>query len=414
MNIVWLLWNLWSISFANPIEESWKSTDVFLVIVSSSKEKNDAQHIYSKVSEIEGLTPVRLNSGHFKGLMPCWEIIAIPAQDGKAAKAVAKTLNRNNVTNYIKRPGVYVGANERLDAMCSTPNTTAGPNNSRFGLKLDTGPSVYMPLMLKSEIREAVLQQQYTEKSTDNTYETWIGELNNQTIESFSKGQTWEAYDIGTAQKQECSIVGFVAMTRGTPHFGIVEQGEKLTESACGSPFVYAKFDCPEVSSGTLEQRFVFYPNGQGTPFKIVDYKAWQDVSFSPKENQDTSIQLILDEAEVWGKEQNMPVETTMRMTGLLDKGSSLKVVEFSIFTGTGNNECGGDDFNTTASAIYRDGVRITEFVESRYTPVLGIIEQKSGVVNILKKMDYSDLIMHDSKGGILTSLPKDFCDCGC
>ena len=414
MNVAWLFWFLWSVSFANPIDDPSKYADGLLVIVSSSKKKDDAQNIYSKVLALEGLTPIRLNSGHFKGLMPCWEIIAVPAKDSKAAKVISKKLKAHKVSNYIKNPGAYVGPNERLDAMCSTSNDSVGPNNSRFGLKMDTGLDVYMPLILKPEIRDAVLQQRYTQKATSNSYETWIDELNNNTIESFHKGQKWDAYGVTSSQKQECSISGFVVMTRGVPHFGIFEQGEELTEPECGDPWVYAKLDCPQITSKEAEQRFVLYPKGSGYTLNAVDSNAWQDAELSAKQNQDAQVQKMLSEAEEWSQSQDMPLQTSVRVTKVADTDSKLSVVEMSFITGTGNNECGGEDHNTTVSAIYREQTRVTEFVNTQYTPILGVIELKSGSVVTVKRMDYGDLVMLDHTGNVLTALPKGFCDCGC
>ena len=98
----------------------------------------------------------------------------------------------------------------------------------------------------------------------------------------------------------------------------------------------------------------------------------------------------------------------------MMDTDSHLKVVELSIMTGEGNNDCGGEDYNATVSAVYRGETRVTEFFNTQYTPILSVIEQPSGELITIKNMDYSDLIMQDKNGTVLTDLPKGFCDCGC
>ena len=83
--------------FAKPTMDLSQYSDGTLVIVNSSKKKEDAKKLFSKVEAIKGLQPIRINSGHFKRLMPCWEIIAIPAKTSKEAKNISRTLKKHNV-----------------------------------------------------------------------------------------------------------------------------------------------------------------------------------------------------------------------------------------------------------------------------------------------------------------------------
>ena len=197
-----------ALSAGKPAEYSGK----WVVILGSNKKPGVIPDGIDVANPPDGV--VTLDSTEFKGLSPCYEVVVAGGFTAmRDAVAKSNTLKAEGIDNYAKKAGKWVGKQPAVTAFCEgelEPSTAVCPENVRF-VEEYAGRS-FVHLGLNPVLQERILEGAPPPKTLEGA-SSWISLLPNDVVGDFKKG---ESLGIDEA----CTITGFVALTRGRPHFG--------------------------------------------------------------------------------------------------------------------------------------------------------------------------------------------------
>ena len=223
----------------------------YLVILGSKK---DATEVIPAVATITAhpelkATVERVDSGHFKNLMPCYTVtIAGASADKATALALSKRLTTAGIDNYVKNAGAYVGGSSAIEAYCTrAPPADGGDVRIAWW---ESGQA-YVAIELAEATAETLLASAPPPKVLDEGYSAWSQPLTIDRTDTVAKGDPWRLVAVETGVAHTCKVAGFTMLTLGLPHFGVLQQETKPTEPACGVPAPYAVLDCDGTAGGS-------------------------------------------------------------------------------------------------------------------------------------------------------------------
>jgi hypothetical protein len=374
--------------------------------VSSSREKGVLPE------GLEGLEqPVRLNSSHYKGLMPCYEIIAAGTHsDRAAALAHSEALRAEGIDNYAKASGAYVGEDPRLKNYCETPQT---PCETPFRFVETYEKTPYMHLSLDSVTAERALSEAPSPTRIGDL-SVWRTPLSAESIDDWSVGQALAGQD-EAGSPQTCTLESFVALTRGTPHFGWYDDDQ--SKPGCGEPEVFAVLSCsgpahimaPETEESWIVSKVSddpLPPEVSGAGIDVLKRDPAYKRAFSQAKGEATNRGVDLQEA-IEVRQVSHDKHTFLRVTSHLT-------------TGEGLDSCGGDDVNLVVSGVVtgpsepRPGEVVIPFREMGEAKIDGLVDLGDDSLGVLETRWPQRTAAITSGGDTLCAIEVDFCDCAC
>ncbi|MFT5684706.1 MAG: hypothetical protein ACI8RZ_005650 [Myxococcota bacterium] len=376
--------------------------DTWLVVVHSSRTSGELPESWDALVAIsrDGARPERLNSSHFKGLMPCYEIvIAAGIPDRQGAGLLSEGLRVSGVDNYIKNAGAYVGPDPRIDAACEPAVVTAadGPD-----IAVSRAGALHLSLSLPDAVHERALEGVADPKKLADAT-SWSAPLPVQTIGTVSLGAGYTAVGLdGVAQ--DCTVTGFSALTEGQPHFGYFQRGE-LDSPGCGEPRIHAVLSCDAAEVALVVPAGSTPPTVHGlapsTPQPLSEHLRSLDRFQSI--HRDLSAQAARLDASL--QESGTVGEVT---------GTTLQHIGVELITGEGLNVCGYDDLNAPLHAVVdADRQVVLPFVALPWTTPVGIAQVGSSWRWIVR--DWTGTWeLRDTEGDVVSRWERMFCDCAC
>lgn len=339
-----------------------------------------------------GARPATLSSSRFKNLMPCYTVtVAGALPDKGAALSLAARLRAAGVDNYVKAAGEWVGPSAALDAWCSSAGDPAATPVSFLRV---AGGELWAPVAgLPDDVAARMIIGKPAAISP--RYDAW-----RQPVTGPPPGAlpTLQAASVETGRTATCTVLDYAALTLGTPHFGMLQEGP-LTAPACGSPRIFARLSCPGVvtdGAWVVSPTAVtpYTPAGTGTSRQRDDARA------------------LLDKLDAW---KDAPGEHTVDVTLWKGPQGTLALVAGRAEDG---GVCGGSD--TTWFAVFttsgsRLGQPLGELTAADYVTVLGLVDTDAdGRPEVALGSFPDDLRLVDPAGATTGELTVDFCDCPC
>ena len=107
-----------------PRVDGAEYSEAWLVILASSAQPGETPAalatILAEPEAFPGATPIRLDSSRYKGLMPCFEVVAALATPEQAtARALSEILRERGLDHYIKNTGRWVGERPAVEESCA-------------------------------------------------------------------------------------------------------------------------------------------------------------------------------------------------------------------------------------------------------------------------------------------------------
>jgi len=206
--------------------------DKVLVLLSAKVERGHAPDGLAKAAALPGARAARLDSSHFKGLMPCYEVVVAGAFDDLVtAKRLAAALQAAGVDHTIKRAGTYVGPQKALDGACAALHSPP-KGDARFGFVEEPGVALPLPAGLVERAVDGVAPVAATGDPS-----VWTRALPARTAGPFTVGEALRVADYQRGLTT-CAVGGLSRGVVGQPHWGALEAG--LKAPACGDEALYA------------------------------------------------------------------------------------------------------------------------------------------------------------------------------
>ncbi len=387
-------------------------SNAWLVILASNTEPNldppGLTKILSGDSQVVGARPGRLDSSRFKGLMPCYEVVVANATTDKGeALELSRQLKAEGIDHYVKNAGAYVGARPAVEAFCARQR--AGDVSScTGGLRMAErwGGKVYVDLGLTGEVATRALSTAGTATSASGDGAAWSAPLTAQTLGDLSIGDAVHVASAADGSPTTCAVSRFVALTRGTPHWGWGEQGRP--GPACGVEEAFAELDCDH-QDVTLASVKALPPRATttGTSSPASDEfasalrasQAWTDA---------------VAEAKGAADGEQVIEELTMTRWTLGDR--ELIQVDGWLRTGEGYDDCGGDDVNIVVRGVLAsNGRTAVPFRIATYERWLGLLDvDADGQLEVISRTFPSVTTIHRTNGEPMCSVEVAYCDCPC
>ncbi len=388
-------------------------SNAWLVILASNTDLNQDPPGLTKLlaedNAVAGARPGRLDSSHFKGLMPCYEVVVANATTDKGeALELSRQLKAAGIDHYVKNAGAYVGARPAVEAYCARQR--AGDVSSCPGglhMAERWGNRVYVDLAMTGEISTRALATAGKAMSVSEDGAAWAAPLTAQTLGDLSIGDAVHVASAAQGSPTTCSLTRFVALTRGTPHWGWEEHGE--ARPGCGVEEVFAELDCDHqdvtlASTGTLPPRATTDGASSPAPDELAaalrSSQAWSDAAAEAK--------------EAAGGAQVIEEVTVTRWT-LGDV--ELLQVDGWLRTGEGYDDCGGDDVNIVVRGVVpaSGGAAAVPFRIATYERWLGLLDvDGDGQLEVLSHRFPSVTTIHKTNGEPMCSVEVAYCDCPC
>lgn len=399
---------------ATPVLDVWADgaaySEQWLVILSS---KEELGHVPEGLTALEGLAdvvshPVRLSSSQFKGLMPCYEIVVAEAfSDRKQAIAYSRELTARGIDNYPKNAGAFVGTQAPVEAYCAERRAPAGDGCEDFGFVESWGGEVFLDLDLSEQIEARISLDAPPRKLTD---QAWVAELPQESLEGLANGDAVALYGWGGEPAGRCTVSGFVALTRGTAHWGWEQDAP-----GCGEPEAFARLDCGG--------------GGEGADYAVREGGALP--LMRPREAQASQVTAGLEALQAQPLYQDLRRQLEAESGDQrLEEGPEVQVWEGDggswlsvtswLFTGEGMDMCGADEINRRVTGVWRleaDGslgalawVRDTSWTE---LVALGDLDG-DGSPEVVEQSFPSEVVVRDPSGVEQCAQRIAYCDCPC
>ncbi|MDG1481539.1 MAG: hypothetical protein P8R54_18225 [Myxococcota bacterium] len=376
--------------------------DTWMVVVHTSRTRGELPATWDALVAIsrDGARPERLESSHFKGLLPCDEIVVaagIPEREG--ALLLSEGLRVSGVDNYVKNAGAYVGPDPRMAEACST---TALPAHSGAQLAVSRGGVLHLPLRLPDTVHARALEgADEPHASEDKT--RWTAALPVQAVGEIELGMMFTAVGLD-GMAQECSVSGFSVLTEGQPHFSDLQDGT-LDAPGCGTPRIHAVLSCdaPEVA--------LVVPREEAPP-RVHGLTEAAPGVFSETLRSEDSFQALYRTLTAQASELGVPLSEAS--AGSVVSGSSLRRVGLHLTTGEGLDVCGGADLSAPLHAITdAEGAVVMPFVSLPWRTPIGIAQEGGAWRWIVRDWTGSWALL-DATGAVLDHWEREYCDCSC
>ena len=392
---------------ADPIpvtDDPARYGDAWLVLLQSSKEDGKVPESWAALSAagIEGVAPERLDSGHYKGLMPCYEIVvAMGTADKSAASTISKALTAAGVDNYMKNAGPYIGPDPRIEAACSATASNDAPDGVRIAVSRDG--ALRVPLDLPEALAERALAG-LTVSMRGEDPSAWSASIPVQTIGEVSVGQTFTVAADGAAR--DCAVTGFEAVQEGQPHFSYIDTTELLSRPMCGQMMAHAVLDCDSsigaalvVDAGTAAPSLHILP-----PLSLRE--------LAPEVRQHDSFAAV--HAELTAQAQGMEEALSEEIAAADIDGTGLTWLRAQLTTGEGLDFCGNNDINAVLVAtLDADGAISAPFITTGWSQPMALA-RIGGVDHWLMRTWTESWELLSSDGEVVYRWNRDFCDCTC
>ncbi len=397
-----------------PALEEAKLSGAWLVILASNTEPGQEPagltRILDDATLAPGARPGRLDSSHFKGLMPCYEVVVATAGTDKAeALEVSRTLKAAGIDHYVKNAGAYVGERPAVDAHCARQRAgqaASCPGSLRLAERW--GGAVYVDMGLKDEVASRALDTAGSATSLGGDGSAWAAPLTVQNLDDLSVGGEVAVATAAGGAPTRCSVTRFVALTRGTPHWGWSEQQEH-TGPGCGTAEVFAELDCDLAdvrlaSAAPIPARATPSSDPVQDPDPFVSAlrtsRAWAEASVEAKRAA-----------------EGTPVVEEMTVTRWTMGERELYVVQGWLRTGDGFDECGGDEVNIVVRGVMpaTGPVPLVPFRLATREEWIGLFDvDADGRLDVISTSFPGTTTIHRSDGEPLCFAQIAYCDCPC
>ncbi len=377
--------------------------DAWLVLLQSSTEPGVVPESWAALSDaaIAGVAPARLNSGHYKGLMPCYEIVvAAGSSDKSAMAALSAELKAAGVDNYMKNAGAYIGTDPRIEEACRATVSSEAPAGVRIAVS--RAGALRLPLELPAVVSERVLSG-LTVSPRGEDFSAWYAPIPVQTIGAVSIGQAFTVAGDGAARS--CAVTGFEALQEGQPHFGDTERGP-LSRPMCGELVVHAVLDCDSRIGAAL-----VVEDGTAAPVLHV-LPPLQRADLTPSARQHSSFATVHAALTAQARDKGEPLAE--EITAAAIDGTELTWVRAQLTTGDGMDTCGGEDINTVlVAAAGADGAVTTPFVNADWSTPVALA--RIGEADHWLVRTWTDAwVLLSPAGEAVYRWDRAFCDCAC
>ena len=261
-----------------------------------------------------------------------------------------------------------------------------------------------------------------TERATEDAPEAkrmgealvWRTDLSAQRIEDWAIGQKIGGWSADGAS-QACTIRGFAALTRGTPHFGWYDGDQKTP--GCGRPEVFATLDCDgpvrlaapangpvlKISAVSKEKPS---PQATGTGAEVL--------------KRDPTYQAIHTRAKQQANNQGEDLQEQILVREITHKKHVYLLITAQLTTGNGIDRCGGEELNIVVAGIARGpdetrhGEIVVPFHEAGDDEIQGLIDPGDRSIAVLKHSWPQRDAVSTRKGTEICAVDIDYCDCDC
>lgn len=387
-------------------------SDAWLVILASNSEPGPLppaiDQLRSEDNTIAGAQPGTLDSSRFKGLMPCYEVVFAYAGPDKAhALELSKDLKAAKIDNYVKNAGKYVGARPAVEAFCARQRegqTTSCPANVLLAHR--ERDRVFVDLGLTGDVAErALASRSGPEAVVGPNGHNVAAPLGAQTLGGLSIGDSLHVAAASGGEMTACAVEEFVALTRGTPHWGWYD-GPK-DGPMCGNPEVFARLDC-DLPDAALASRAPLAPRA----VREVEAEPITD-ALIPLLQTSAAWKTAMGEARARAEGETLEQERTFERWRLGDR--ELLVVDAWIKTGEGFDECGGGDVNLHVRGVVENGAIVVPFRDATYESWLGLLDLGGdGSLEVISYSFPSVTTIHRADGEPLCGAEIAYCDCPC
>lgn len=376
----------------------------YLVILGS---KEDPDEVIPAVATIAAhpelkATVERVDSGHFKNLMPCYTVtIAGASADRAAALALSKRLTTAGIDNYVKNAGAYVGASSAIEAYCARPTATDGGD---VRIAWWESGQAFVPIELAESTQETLLAGAPAPRVVDAGWSAWSQPVAIDRTDTVAKGDHWRLVAVETGVAHSCKVAGFTMLTLGIPHFGALQADKELDRPACGAPEPFAILDCDGTAGGT--QAWIASPTS--TPVVIPLKEATNAAAKA-------ALDADLKQQDAWthppaGVDGPATWTTTLR-TGV-DNGRTVWVGEGAVEI-PGN--CGGETYSFVEVWVEDAGkLRMVLPMQRRdNTTLLGLVDV-DGKLNLTLVDSVFPASTQLRGATTIATLDYAYCDCPC
>ena len=394
-----------------PPAEPGALSNKWLIILHSSKVPGEVVPGISALADVELETaPMTLVSSRYKRLMPCYEVtIANAFDDRKASIAYSKALTAAGVSNYPKNAGAWVGADPRIDAFCGGGEelTEACPAGAR--MTETWGDRTYVHLGLDPATTERSLDGAAEPQPIAGADGAWRSPLSSvEQLGDWKRGSTVTV--AGPDLPETCQVAGFVALTRGTPHFGWFE-GPK-SSPGCGTAALFAELDC------AAPEGLLAVP--EGAPVPIIG----DDVQIPVMEGEEAikamgdggALAEVMARATASAAKAGAPLETDTSVEAFTVDSARFYRVEQHLFTGEAFNSCGGEDVSLAVAGIVKEDFTVLQpwRVVSPKVPTVLVDVDRDGIPESFEEAwpGIRRIVTHT--GDTACAVSVDYCDCAC
>lgn len=376
----------------------------YLVILGSKKDPAEVIPAVATISAHPelGATVERLDSGHFKNLMPCYTVTIAGASADKAkALALSKRLTTAGIDNYVKNAGAYVGGSSAIDAYCSRA-PAAGGGDVRIAW-WESGQA-YVPIELTASTAENLLASAPAPKVLDDGWSAWTQPVAIDRTDTVAKGDAWRLVAAETGVAHSCKVAGFTMLTLGIPHFGVLQQEKEPTAPACGEPAPYAILDCDGTPGGS--QAWIASPTAAPV---VIPLTATTNAAAQ------AALDAELKRQEAWTHPpagEDGPATSTTTVRRGTDNGRT-------VWVGEGNVEvpgaCGGETYSFVAVWVEEAGTLRTVLPMQRRdnTTLVGLVDL-DGKLNLALIDSVFPASTQLRAATPIATLDYAYCDCPC
>jgi hypothetical protein len=359
----------------------------------------------------------RLDSGQFKGLMPCWSIaIAGASAERSAAVEMLELLKAQGVDGYIKNAGEYVGDDPRVQAVCEdmrSDSMNECPADAYMTQVIDG--RWHLQVSVPAEVADLAMSGAPSPQSADADKTVWTSPLRVETIGDVGVGDTFFIDELsGTHTVGECTVTGFSAVTQGIPHFSYSEFGDAETPG-CGSPAPWAILDCGTVDYeglGVATTRAVTAESWRPAPAPLgaQSSEAGDAVAIALAHSEFRSAK---SGAQALADEQGEVLNEDIVVVNYTTPAGDGFAITTKWWTREGFAFCGGDDVLVSRTVGVVGGEVRTDVADTTYTNFHGVVEfGAEPTAQVVTKAMLGGVSV--GQGGAECGITIDFCDCGC
>lgn len=394
-------------------------SNAWLVIVASTPTPEPIPPVVFDMEETSGglLAADRLDSGQFKGLMPCWSIaIAGASEERSVAAEMLALLTDHGVDAYIKNAGEYVGDDPRVQAICEDMRSEAANACAADGYMTQViDGRWHMQVPVPQEVAERTLAGAPAPEPANPDKSVWTATLTAETVGDVGVGDVFFVDELsGQHTVGECTVTGFSAVTLGIPHFSYEEFGDG-DSPGCGTAAPWAILDCGEgdrlgvgIATKTDGAAQAWGEASAPGAAESAAARAAVDVALADSEfrTAKASAQSLADaQGETLNEETSVKAFSTPSGAGF--------VITARWWTRDGEAYCGNDDVLVSRAVGIVDGRVQTMVADTTYSTLLGVIEfaEEPTAQIVTEPMFGGVLVGHeDQECGITV----EFCSCAC